>query len=91
MIDVNSVVHLNIKPAYKRLITYTLVIFVTIVILSLIWIIATKKDIGEDWLLTLVAVLPSIALISAAWFYVLLAKNSLNRCLMCMVKMHLLN
>ncbi|MCS5550897.1 MAG: hypothetical protein NZ811_05210 [Gammaproteobacteria bacterium] len=78
MIDVNSVVHLNIKPAYKRLITYTLVVFVTIVVLSLIWIISTEKTIGEDWLLTLVAVLPSIALISAAWFYVLLAKNSLN-------------
>jgi len=78
MIDVNNAIHLNISKKNIKIISTILISFTVFVALALIWILYTKKEIGEDWLLTLVAVLPATLIISASWAYIILAKKSLN-------------
>jgi len=78
MIDVNNAINLNIGKKTSRFISAVLVSFslATIVIIALV--LSLEGTIGDDWLLTLVALLPAILLITASWFYIILAKKSLN-------------
>ena len=78
MLDVNNAVQLNVKKNTARVISTTLVILTAVILMILLWVIITKDDVGEDWLLTLIALFPSILIITSGWFYIQLAKKSLN-------------
>jgi hypothetical protein len=78
MIDINNAVQLNVNKKTARVISTTLVLLTTLILIILLWVVITKDNVGEDWLLTLVALFPSILIITSGWFYIQLAKKSLN-------------
>jgi len=78
MIDINNAVQLNVNKNTARVISTILVLLTTVILMILLWVVITKDDVGEDWLLTLVALFPSILIITSGWFYIQLAKKSFN-------------
>ena len=78
MIDVNNAINLNINKRTSKLITLGLSSTVLVIFLILVWVVSTEKEIGEDWLLALVAIFPATLVVLASWMYIILAKKSLN-------------
>lgn len=78
MIDINNAVQLNVNKNTARVISTILVLLTTVILMILLWVVITKDNVGEDWLLTLVALFPSILIITSGWFYIQLAKKSFN-------------
>ena len=78
MIDINNAVQLNVNKKTARVISTILVLLTTVILMILLWVVITKDNVGEDWLLTLVALFPSILIITSGWFYIQLAKKSFN-------------
>ena len=78
MIDINNAVQLNVNKNTARVISTILVLLTTVILMILLWVVITKDNVGEDWLLTLVALFPSILIITSGWLYIQLAKKSFN-------------
>jgi hypothetical protein len=78
MIDVNSAVSLKLSKQLENFLNWFIGFLFLSSIAAVGYISLKGTSGGEDWLLSIVAIIPAVVLISAGWFYIVQAKKSFN-------------